>query len=81
MFASLPLRSLAQSTQPDVGIRFQPPNAVLFTDATIVVNAERTLEEADLLVRDGKIVEVGVDLRGASRAEVIECKNKRYTRG
>ncbi len=67
----------AQSTVPDVGIRFQPPNAVLFTDATIVVSPERTLEQADLLIRDGKIVEVGVDLAVPADAEVIECKGKR----
>ncbi len=66
----------AQGTAPDVGIRFQPPNAVLLTNATIVVSPERTLTAADLLVRDGKIVEVGIDLAVPSDAEVMDCANK-----
>ena len=75
--SSLPVtHALAQGTAPDVGIRFQPPNAVLFTNAKIIVNPERSLDSADLLVRDGKIVEVGVDLAVPPDAEIIECKNK-----
>ncbi len=67
---------LAQSTAPDVGIRFQPPTATLFTGATIVISPDKSLEAADLLVRDGKIVEVGVDLAPPADAEVIDCQNK-----
>ena len=43
--------SIAQSTAPDVGVRFQPPTAVLLTNATIVVSSDRTLAAADLLIR------------------------------
>ena len=50
--------AFAQGTTPDVGIRFQPPNAVLLTNAKIVVSPDKTLDSADMLVRDGKIVEV-----------------------
>ena len=66
----------AQSTAPDVGIRFQPPSAVLLTNAKIIVSPDRSLDSADLLVRDGKIVEIGVDLAVPPDAEVIDCKNK-----
>ncbi len=66
----------AQGTAPDVGIRFQPPNAVLLKNAKIIVSPERSLDGADLLVRDGKIVEVGVHLTAPPDAEVIDCKNK-----
>lgn len=67
---------LAQGTTPDVGIRFQPPTAVIFTNARITVSPERVLDDADLLVRDGKIVAVGVDLAVPPDAEVIDCQNK-----
>ena len=52
----------AQKTAPDAGVRFQPPSAVLLTNATIVVSADRTIESADLLIRDGKISAIGEDL-------------------
>ncbi len=78
LMTGLPLASeaLAQGTAPDVGIRFQPPNAVLLTNAKIIVSPERSLDGADLLVRDGKIVEVGVHLAVPPDADVIDCKNK-----
>ncbi len=66
----------AQGTSPDVGIRFQPPSAVLLTNAKIIVSPDRSMESADLLVRDGKIVEVGVHLAAPPDAEVLDCKNK-----
>ncbi|MDX1925411.1 MAG: amidohydrolase family protein [Pirellulaceae bacterium] len=68
--------AFAQGTAPDVGIRFQPPNAVLLTNAKLVISPDKTLDTADLLVRDGKIVEIGVDLAVPPDAEVIDCKNK-----
>ena len=66
----------AQGTAPDVGVRFQPPSATLLTNAKIVISPEKTLDSADLLVRDGKIVDVGVDLAVPPDAEVIDCENK-----
>ena len=68
--------AFGQGTTPDVGIRFQPPNAVLLTNAKIVVSPDKTLDSADMLVRDGKIVEVGVHLPVPPDAEVIDCKDK-----
>jgi imidazolonepropionase-like amidohydrolase len=67
---------LGQSTAPDVGLRFQPPKSVLLTNATIVVAPGRKLENADLLIRDGKIAKVGVDLQSSSDVETIECDGK-----
>jgi imidazolonepropionase-like amidohydrolase len=74
--ALLVVNVFAQGTAPDVGIRFQPPNAILLTNAKIVASPDRTLDSADMLVRDGKIVEIGVHLAVPPDAEVIDCKNK-----
>ncbi len=66
----------AQSTSPDVGVRFKPPTAVLLTDATVVVSPGRKLDKADVLIRDGKIAKVGVDLATPPDAEVVACEGK-----
>lgn len=69
-------RRFGESTAPDVGVRFQPPTAVLLTNATIVVSSDRTLAAADLLIREGKIAAMGVDLPAPPDAEVIDCTGK-----
>lgn len=72
----LPQLVMGQGTAPDVGVRFQPPTAVILTNATIVESPGRTLESGDLLIRNGKIVKVGVDLIAPADAKVIDCTNK-----
>lgn len=71
----------AQNTTPDVGIRFQPPSATIFTNAKIIISPEKSLDAADLLIRDGKIVDVGVDLVVPADAEVIDCQDKQLYPG
>ncbi len=66
----------AQSTSPDVGVRFKPPTAVLLTDATVIVSPGRKLEKADVLIRDGKIAKVGIGLATPADAEVVPCEGK-----
>ncbi|MBV5349711.1 hypothetical protein JZU71_00650, partial [bacterium] len=47
-----------------------------FTNATIVKDAQTTLTNATLVIRDGKIVSVGNGVAIPKDAVVVDCKDK-----
>ncbi|MBI5707259.1 MAG: amidohydrolase family protein [Armatimonadetes bacterium] len=51
----------------------QAPKTVLLQNARVVVSPGKVLERASILLKDGKIAQVGVDISAPSGAEVIEC--------
>lgn len=56
--------------------------AVLIHDATVhTMTAAGTLEHTDILISDGKIAELGHDLKAPTDAEVIEAKGRPVTPG
>ncbi len=58
------------------------PGAVLIKNATIhTVSAAGVLEHTDLLISDGKIAELGHDLKAPAGAEVIEADGRPVTPG
>jgi len=60
----------------------EQPGAVLVRNATVWTSGpDGKLENADLLVRDGKIVEVGKDLKAPSGAVIIDAQGKHVTPG
>ncbi|MEM8960835.1 MAG: amidohydrolase [Acidobacteriota bacterium] len=64
------------TTQPD------QPAIVLVQNATIWTSAEAgNLENADLLIRAGKITEIGTDLTAPADAVVIDASGKHVTAG
>jgi imidazolonepropionase-like amidohydrolase len=68
----------------EYGVRALPsrPGAVLVRDATVwTMGAQGRLENADLLVRNGQIVEVGMDLGAPGGAVVIDGTGKHVTPG
>ena len=68
---------LAQTgTAPDEGIQSRPANVALLKGGHVVISPERELESADVLIRDGKIVEVAASITPPVDAEVIDCKGK-----
>lgn len=66
----------AQETFPVNGIADKREGSYAFTNATIVKDAQTTLTNATLIIREGKIVAVGVDLIIPKDAVVINCKDK-----
>ncbi len=55
--------------------------AILFKNATVWTNTEKgILEKTDVLIRDGKIAEVGTNL-SAGKAKVIDASGKHLTTG
>ncbi|MCC5932726.1 MAG: amidohydrolase family protein [Balneolales bacterium] len=60
----------------------EQPRAILVQNATIWTMGEQgVLENADLLVRDGKVAEVGRDLRAPRGAVVIDAQGRHVTPG
>lgn len=53
---------MAQETFPRNDVRDSRERAFAFTNATIVLNASETINNGVLLIRDGRIVDVGADV-------------------
>jgi imidazolonepropionase-like amidohydrolase len=73
LFASL---LQAQETFPVNGVADKREGCYAFTNATIVQHSQSTLQKATLVIRDGKVVSVGVGAAIPKDAVVIDCKDK-----
>ncbi len=59
----------------------QTRNEVLIRNATVLTAARGTLENADILIRDGKIARLGKNLNAAAGARTIDATGKFVTPG
>ena len=66
----------AQVTFPVNGLAEPRDGCYAFTNATIVKDAQTTLQNAIMVIRDGKIVAVGAGVSIPKDAVVIDCKDK-----
>ncbi len=66
----------AQQTFPVNGVADERSGTYIFTHATIVKDAQTTLQNASLLIQKGKIVAVGNDIAVPKNAVVVDCKGK-----
>ena len=66
----------AQQTFPENGVIDPRHGHFAFTNATIVKDATTTLKNATLIIKDGKIVAVGNDLKVPPGAVEINCTDK-----
>lgn len=57
------------------------PRDILFTNATVLDGAGRRFDNADVLVRGGKVISVGAGREGAGEAEIIDASGKWITPG
>jgi len=64
----------ADSTTPVLGIRPEPASLRAFRNARVVVSPDSTIDGATLVVRDGRVVAVGRDVRVPSGAEEIDVR-------
>lgn len=58
-----------------------PASPMLFVNATILDGAGRQYQAASLLVRDGRVVEIGNDVAPVDGAEVVDATGKWITAG
>jgi len=66
----------AQETFPENGVADPRHGHYAFINATIVKDASNTLNNATLIVKDGKIVAVGANLKTPAGAVEVDCKGK-----
>jgi len=66
----------AQVSFPENGIADPRHGHYAFTNATIVKDATTTLTNATMIIRDGKIVAVGADIKAPAGAIEVNCKGK-----
>ena len=66
----------AQVTYPGNGVAAPSQACYAFTHATIVKDADSKLNDATLIIREGKIVAVGSSVNIPKDAVVIDCKGK-----
>lgn len=66
----------AQTTFPVNGVADERSGLYAFTNATIVKDATTTLSNATMIIKDGKIVAVGTDVKVPQDAVAIDCKGR-----
>lgn len=69
--------AVAQTTFPRNGVYDERPGVYAFTNATIIVDPQTTLQNATLLVRDGRVEAVGTSVSLPAGAVVADLKGKR----
>ncbi|HYH55156.1 MAG TPA: amidohydrolase, partial [Anseongella sp.] len=70
------LQALAQQTFPGNGVQDKRPGLFAFTNATLVVSADRTVQKGTLLVRKGRIEAVGTNIPIPEGAVTIDLDGK-----
>lgn len=68
--------AFAQESFPVNGVRDVRSGSYAFTNATIVQNASTKMEKATLVIKQGKIVAVGVGIEVPKDAVVVDCGGK-----
>ena len=78
MFVGLLLLNFvqAQETFQVNGVGDKRDGCYAFTNATIVKDAQTTIKNATLVIRDGKIIAVGEGVAVPADAVVVDCKDK-----
>lgn len=73
----LATHALAQTGFPRNGVYDERPGLYAFTNATIVVDPQTTLQNATLLIRDGRVEAVGTNIALPAGAVVADLRGKR----
>lgn len=76
LLLALKFSALAQTTFPVNGVADPKNGYYAFTNATIVKDAQTTITNATLVIKDGKIVSVGANLAVPKDAVVVDCSGK-----
>ncbi|MEJ7626377.1 MAG: amidohydrolase family protein [Ferruginibacter sp.] len=66
----------AQVTFPVNGVADKRASTYAFTNATIIKDSKNTIQNATLVIKEGKIVSVGSKINIPAEAIVIDCKGK-----
>ncbi|GAB3013614.1 amidohydrolase family protein [Spirosoma pulveris] len=75
--AGLTYSAVAQTTFPRNGVYDERPGMYAFTNATIVVDPQTTLQNATLLIRNGRVEAVGASVNIPAGTVTTDLKGKR----
>ena len=75
--AGLAFSARAQTTFPRNGVHDERPGLYAFTNATIVVDPQTTLQNATLFVRDGRVEAIGPNVKLPTGVVATDLKGKR----
>lgn len=70
------MQAISQETFPENGVADKRAGVFAFTNATIIKDAQTTINNGTLVIRDGKIVATGAQVAVPAGATVIDCKGK-----
>ncbi|HRH49054.1 MAG TPA: amidohydrolase family protein [Panacibacter sp.] len=70
------IAAMAQETFPVNGVADQRSDYFAFTNATIVKDPQTTLQNATLVIKQGKIIAIGANITVPKDAVVVDCKGK-----
>jgi len=76
LLAGCAMLAKAQETFPENGVADPRHGHYAFINATIVKDAATTLNNATLIVKDGKIIAIGPNLKTPAGAVEVDCKGK-----
>ena len=69
VFSSISLGQQTAGTKPETGIQNHKTDVIAIQNATVVPEPGKKLEKAFIVIRDGKIVEIGV-VKNSARKEI-----------
>ncbi|SOD81521.1 amidohydrolase family protein [Spirosoma fluviale] len=75
--AGLTYSAVAQTTFPRNGVYDERPGMYAFTNATIIVDPQTTLQNATLLIRNGRVEAVGASVNIPAGTVTTDLKGKR----
>jgi imidazolonepropionase-like amidohydrolase len=76
LFLILPATMYAQVTQPVNGVADSRSGCYAFTNATIVKDAQTTIKNGTMVIREGRIVSIGAAAALPADAITIDCSGK-----
>ena len=76
LLCAIPLFAQAQETQTPNGVHDPRDNAYAFTHATIYVDYQTQLEDATLLIKEGKVIQVGTNVNIPKGYTEVDLKGK-----
>jgi imidazolonepropionase-like amidohydrolase len=76
VFSGISMAQQTAGTKPEVGVLEHKSDVVAIQNATVVPEPGKSLEKATILVRDGKIVEVGTNVTVPADAEIVDMAGK-----
>lgn len=65
-----------ERTAPLVGVRQQPPQVHALTEARIIIEPGKVIDSGVIVIRDGRVVAVGVDVQPPADARIWPMKGK-----